>query len=705
MLGRLSNLVSTRPWRVLAACAALVLGGVLIGIPGLGSLSGTGFDVPGSDSVEAAKQIERAAGTQATPAIIAVLRPSEPLATKSAADEIARIRAIIATAGGDGVASVFGPSGRVGDPFVSSDGTSGYLAVTVRDDDAAERVTRALADVPGLTVGGRWIANEQINAAIRDDLTRAELIAFPILFLLSLWVFRGIVAALLPPLVGAIVILSAFLALSLLNHVMEISIYAVNLVTGLSLGLAIDYSLLMISRYREELAKVGPGPVAMGRTLSTAGRSVLFSAITVAGALGALAVFAQRFLVSMGIGGAIVSLLAGAAALTVLPALLGLLGHRVNALAVRPRRPPNVDADGTSRGGWYRLSNWVMRRPGRIALATSVALIAVGLPTLGIRFTTVDASVLPKTESARIVSETLRREFRLDTSAPIVIAIAAARDQSTAVNAFAERLGGLDGVQAVTPPTALAQATWRLTVLPKGPALSTESQTLIREIRAIPHPAPVLVGGLTANFIDQRSSLGRRLPIAILLVASVTVVALFLMTGSLVLPIKAVLMNILTLSATLGTLVMVFQWGHLEGLLRYTSQGGLDVTQPILIAALAFGLSTDYAVFLLSRIKEAHDSGLGEREAVAAGLERTGRIVTAAALLFCVAVGSFATSRIVVLKELGLGTALAVLLDATIIRALLVPALMALLGHRNWWAPAPLRRLHNRIGVRKTFGD
>ena len=241
-------------------------------------------------------------------------------------------------------------------------------------------------------------------------------------------------------------------------------------------------------------------------------------------------------------------------------------------------------------------------------------------------------------------------------------------------------------------------------MLPDAAALSAPTQSLVQAIRATGHPAPVLVGGLTANFIDQRASLGRRLPFAIALVALMTIAALFLMTGSLVLPVKAVLMNVLTLSATLGTLVMVFQWGHLQGLLRYTSQGGLDVTQPILIAALAFGLSTDYAVFLLSRIKEARDAGLGEREAIAAGLERTGRVVTAAALLFCVAVGSFATSSIVVVKELGLGTAFAVLLDATIIRALLVPALMALLGRRNWWAPGPLRRLHDRIGVRETSG-
>ena len=689
---------------MLTACAALVLAGILFGIPGLGSLSGTGFDVPGSDSVEASRQIERAAGTQATPAIIALVRPTEPLGSPAADAQFVKIRRVIAAAGGDGVTSVFGPSGRLGDPFVSTDATRGYLAITVRNDDVAGRVADSLKNLPGLTLGGRWVANDQVNAAIRNDLTRAELIAFPILFLLSLLVFRGLVAALLPPLVGAVVILSAFLALSLLNHVMEISIYAVNLVTGLSLGLAIDYSLLMISRYREEIAATGAGAPALRKTLQTAGRSVLFSAITVAGALGALAVFTQRFLISMGIGGAVVSLLAGAAALTVLPALLGLLGDRVNALPVRPRPATEVGSDGQSRGGWYRLSQWVMRRAGRVALATSVALIAVGLPTLGIRFTTVDASVLPTSESARVVAETLRSDFKLDTSAPIVIAIRASRTQAAAVGKFAARLTTLQGVRAVSPPTALADSTWRLTVLPDAAALSAPTQSLVQAIRATAHPAPVLVGGLTANFIDQRASLGRRLPFAIALVALMTIAALFLMTGSLVLPVKAVLMNVLTLSATLGTLVMVFQWGHLQGLLRYTSQGGLDVTQPILIAALAFGLSTDYAVFLLSRIKEARDAGLGEREAIAAGLERTGRVVTAAALLFCVAVGSFATSSIVVVKELGLGTAFAVLLDATIIRALLVPALMALLGRRNWWAPGPLRRLHDRIGVRETSG-
>jgi len=281
----------------------------------------------------------------------------------------------------------------------------------------------------------------------------------------------------------------------------------------------------------------------------------------------------------------------------------------------------------------------------------------------------------------------------------MLVAVAAPPSAAPRIRAYSARLAALPGVGAVAAPQPLPRGVWRIEVISAERPLTDASQSLVRRIRALPAPAPALVGGLTANFIDQKAALADRLPLAIAIVALITILALWLLTGSVVLPVKAVIMNFLTLSAVFGILVVVFQDGHLEAPLAFTSLGGIDTTQPILLAALAFGLSTDYAVFLLSRITEFHLGGAGDREAVAAGLERTGRIITAAALLFCVAVGAFATSRIVILKELGVGTALAVLIDATIIRALLVPSLMALLGRWNWWSPAPLRRLHGRIGV------
>jgi uncharacterized membrane protein YdfJ with MMPL/SSD domain len=340
-----------------------------------------------------------------------------------------------------------------------------------------------------------------------------------------------------------------------------------------------------------------------------------------------------------------------------------------------------------------------MRRPGPIAVVATAALVIASLPAFGISFTGVDSRVLPSDASARVVTETLERDFPHDTTAPIALVLDAPAGEASAARlaGYAERVDALAGVASVAPPRAVGDDTWRIDVVTDARPLSDEAQDLVRDIRAIPAPAPVLVGGFSAYFVDEKASLAARLPLAIGIIAVATMLALFLMTGSVVLPIKAVLMNLLTLGATIGLLVWVFQDGRLEGMLNYGSTGGIDLTQPILLGALAFGLSTDYAVFLLSRIKEARDAGHSDSEAVAVGVERTGRIVTAAALLFAVAFGAFLTSKIIITKELGLGTAAAVLIDATIIRALLVPALMQLLGQWNWWAPAPLRRLHARL--------
>jgi uncharacterized membrane protein YdfJ with MMPL/SSD domain len=400
-----------------------------------------------------------------------------------------------------------------------------------------------------------------------------------------------------------------------------------------------------------------------------------------------------------------VALIAGTVALVVLSSVLALLGGRVNALAPRAwrRRTEHADEVPTS-GFWYRLSHVVMRRPGIVAAVTAVALVVVALPAFGISFTSVDAGVLPSSASARQVSDAIGRDFPQDRTQPVYVAVEAPADAGPQLASYARDLRGMPGVQAVTPPQPVGRGVWRVDVYSDGSGLSQANQDLVRDVRAVGAPYPAQVGGLAASFVDQKSSIAAHLPWAITLIAITTIVALFLMTGSVVLPVKAVIMNLLTLGATLGILVFVFQDGRLEGLLSYDSVGAVDLTQPILLGAMAFGLSTDYAVFLLSRIKESHDAGEGTRAAVALGLQRTGRIVTAAALLFAIAIGAFATSRITLIKELGVGTAIAVLIDASIIRALLVPSLMGLLGRWNWWAPRPLRRLHDRIGLREDGG-
>jgi RND superfamily putative drug exporter len=394
-----------------------------------------------------------------------------------------------------------------------------------------------------------------------------------------------------------------------------------------------------------------------------------------------------------------VALIAGSLALTVLPALLAVLGPRVNALSPAwLRRAADRDARPATRGGWYRLAQFVRRRPGRIALATGAALIAVGIPFTQVKFITVDARVLPPSSSARQVSDALRTQFPPNRTNPLEVVLGAPAN-SAQVRTVAAQITRLPDVAAVAPPQPAGRSTSLLAVAPVHDPLASTTVQLINRVRAIHPPFYLGVAGQTASYVDLEHSLGAHLPAVLAVVVVATLIVLFLMTGSVVLPVKAVLMNALNLSAMFGILVLIFQDGNLQGLLGFTSEGALEATQPILLFAIGFGLATDYGVFLLTRIKEARDAGAPNDVAVALGLERTGRIVTAAALLFAVAIGAFVTSNIVFIKQLGLGAALSVLIDASVIRALLVPSLMELLGDLNWWAPRPLRRLHDRIGL------
>jgi uncharacterized membrane protein YdfJ with MMPL/SSD domain len=606
--------------------------------------------------------------------------------------------------------------------FVSRDGTETYLSVALKptDDkelqDAASSISDQLSGKPGVTVGGYALAQEQVNKQVESDLRRAEMLAFPLLFLLSLLFFRSLVAALLPLLIGGLAIIGTFFTLRIASEVGSISIFALNLTTGLGLGLAIDYSLFIVSRYREELARRGvdlerPGSrterwEALRATMRTAGRTVMFSSLTVAVALASLIVFPQRFLYSMGIGGALVALLASTVALVVLPAVLSMLGPRVNALAPRfLQRRAERDASETQAGFWYRLSRFVMRRPIPVATISAAVLIALGLPFLGIKFTSVDAQVLPTSATARQVDDAMRADFPPFRDTPIRLAIEGGSRKATAV--VVSQVRREPGIAGVELPQRLGGGVTAVDAIAKTPFNSEAAKSTVRRIRDLPSPpgATVLVTGAAAHFVDFQSSLEAHLPVALAIVVGATLIILFLMTGSVILPVKSLLMNVLNLSAVFGILVLIFQDGNLEGLLGYTGQGALEQTMPILMFAVAFGLSTDYAVFLLSRIKEARDHGASDSESVAIGLERTGRIVTAAALLFAIAIGAFATSQIVFIKENGIGTALAVLIDASIIRALLVPSLMELLGKWNWWAPRPLRRLHARIGLSEALSS
>jgi putative drug exporter of the RND superfamily len=684
VLSAVASAVTRRPGLVVSGAAALAIVALVFGANVAKHLGPFGFDDPATESVKAREAVERAAGYDPDLTLTAIVRP---FTRSNVGSTVARLRAESATAR---VLSVYSTGDRT---MVSRDGRATFVLALFKPlddrvrDRAAKRIEERFAGDPTVTLGGGVIGYEQVGQTVEDDLIRAELIAFPLLILLSFWVFRGLVAALLPPLVGALTILLSFLGLRLATGVTSLSVFALNLVTGMGLGLSIDWSLLVVSRFREELNASREGAVA--RTIASAGRTVVFSSLTVAAAMASLLVFPQRFLLSMGVGGVLVSLVGGAVALIVLPAVLALLGPRVNALAPRRwQRPDEGEA-------WYSLARFVMRRAPVVAAASVSLLLLLGVPFLRVTFTAADARVLPESASARQVYAQLRRDF----TRPTVPFYAVLRGRRADVAQFATRVSTLRGSPRVLPPRELAPGVWKVDVFAGRDYLSSESQRLVREIRALPTPLDVLVGGGSAGFGDEKSSLAGHLPAASALVIVTTLIVLFLMTGSLILPLKALVMNALTVSAAFGFLVFVFQDGRLRGLLRYPEATGIDFTQPILLFAVAFALSTDYGVFLLARIKEFHDAGEPNEEAVARGLQRTGRIITAAALLFCAAVWTFATSRIVFVKQLGIGIGFAVLVDATLVRALLVPSLMRLLGDWNWWAPRPLRRLHRRIGL------
>ena len=701
MFSGLASLAQRHAKRTVVLAAVLfVVAGALGG--GVASkLAPYGADDPSSESVRATDRLE--ADGYRDPSVIVLIQNTSP--TTPAGQH--RIRGIEERLRADpDVSRVTGYLDTASQDFISGTGDASYLAVSLKAtgdkdrQDAAKRIADELQDQPGVSVGGIALAQEQVNKQVEKDLRMAEILAFPILFLLSLLFFRSAVAALLPLLIGGLAIVGTFLLLRLANEVVSVSVFAINLTTGLGLGLAIDYSLFVVSRYREEIAKVGPGSEAMKRTLNTAGRTVLFSSITVAVALASLTVFPQRFLYSMGIGGALVALLASLISLTVLPAVLALLGDRVNAWAPSfLQRRAERDATQTESGFWYRLSRFVMRRPVPIATVTALLLLVLGIPFYSLKFTSVDAQVLPESASARQVDNVMRAQFPSFHDTPHILLVENATP--AALNTIERDVASVKGIAEVQPPQQFANGDAVITAYSTASYISDTSRNAVKAIRDLPVPSgsQLLVAGAPAHFVDLQQSLETHAPIALAIVIVATLIVLFLMTGSVVLPVKQLLMNVLSLSAVFGILVFIFQDGRLEGLLDYRSQGALEQTMPILLFAVVFGLSTDYGVFLLSRIKEARDNGASDSECVAIGLERTGRIVTAAALLFAIAIGAFATSQIIFIKENGVGTALAVLIDASLIRALLVPSLMELLGRWNWWAPRPLRRLHHRFGL------
>ena len=725
MLERLGRLAVR--WR--AAILALALAGAGIagaaggGVAGELTTSG-GFVLADQESAQAAAALERLFNQHNPNLILLVTAKNGSVDDPDVAAEAAALTQRLAREPGVTQVTSYWNLGRP-EALRSQDRRQALVMARIlgSDDAAMERVAaiapRFQQEGPAtaVQVGGTARLFLELSEQVERDLVRAESISLPITLLLLVLAFGSVVAGGLPLVLGILAILGNFLLLRGLARVTDISVYALNLTFAMGLGLAIDYSLLLVSRYREELRSAPPHE-AVVRTVRTAGRTVLFSAATVIASLAALLVFPLGFLRSMGLAGIGVVAIAALAAVAVLPALLAVLGRRVDWLQVLPERR----AAGGSGGFWHRTATVVMRRPLPIALVVTGLLLALGAPFLGIRWGIPDDRALPATASSRQVMDAIRERFpAMEAGALSVVAEHAGdpRALAGALDRYAAALSRLPGaarVEAATgsyaagrriaPPGPAARrftaggATW-LSVVPAVEPISPDGEQLVRDVRALAAPFEVRVGGPSAELLDQREAMFRQVPLAAGLIALATFVLLFLLTGSVLLPLKAAVLNLLSLTATFGSLVWVFQEGNLAGLLDFTPGGTIEITMPVLMFCMAFGLSMDYEVFMLSRIKEEHDRRGDTVSAVAAGLQRTGRIVTQAAALLAVVFIAIGTSEVRYVKMLGLGMALAVIVDATLVRALLVPAAMRLAGRANWWAPRPLRRLHERFGLRE----
>lgn len=722
MLNRLAHVTVRHRRLILGLTALFMVVAAVLGTRAFGVLEDEGFEDPSSESARA-EDVRDALGAGDPGIVVLATAIGGDVDSSDAAAEGVAVSTELE--GLDGVIAVTS-YWTAGSPPTLRDAEGGAALILVALDDeadgdevvaaveeVAERSTAALT----LGVGGGEAVGAAFGETIEGDLARAEAIAVPITLVLLVLVFGGLLAASLPLFVGVIAVLGTFLSLFVIGSLTDVSVFAINLTTALGLGLAIDYSLFIVSRYREELRAGRSVEGAVVRAVETAGRTVALSGFTVAVSLSALLVFPQYFLRSFAYSGVAVVLLAMAASLVSLPALLAVVGTRIDSLRVFRIRRERREEDGF----WYGTASLVMRRPVPVALGVVALLLLLGSPFLGVRFGSPDARMLPESATARVVSEQLQAGFSGDASEAFPVVVERDGDAVTSVGddelgALAATVSAFEGVDrvdtfsgtyaagaVVAPPgPAAAQYTgdaagW-MSVVPSIEMKSEEGETLVSEIRSL-DGADVLVGGETASLIDTRSSISSRLPLALAIIAVTTTVLLFLMSGSLLVPAKALVLNLLSLTATFGAMVWIFQDGHGQGLLGFTATGSIDTSMPILMFCIAFGLSMDYEVFLLSRIKEEHDRTGDNDHAVALGLERTGRIVTAAALLLSVTFFAFGTSGVSFIKMFGIGLGLAILMDAFVIRGLLVPAFMKLAGEANWWAPRPLRRLHDRLGI------
>ncbi len=755
MFAALGRAVYRRRWIVLIAGLLFMLASGLAGTTLFGTLKAGGYDNPEAESIRAVELLRTEMGRDDR-TLVVLFTSNDGLQVDDPAYK-AQVEKTLARLDGQpniGRITTYYTTGAA--QFVSNDKLSTYAAVGVNGDDDVQMQVMAVvrpllkSDTLQVRLGGYPATAEDITVQVEKDLQRAELLSFPIVFVLLIVVFGSVVAAAMPLFIGAFTILGGLMLLRLATTVTDMSVFAVNIITMLGLGLAIDYSLFVVSRFREELVRhENDVSLALSRTMQTAGRTVVFSGLTVMISLLSLTIFPQMLMKSLGWGGAAAVLVAMLATVTVLPAALALLGPRVNRLSVKSLLPARfrgeaAHPDNPQGSFWYRASSFVMRHPVVVLVLTLVPLALVGLPFFRIVISIPDHRALPEGAESRDVGDMLVNNFPHNETTPIEIAVRSEKPaldpgSISALFDYTRQIAALPGVRRVdsmvnldprldaggktayttfygsigkplNPMAAQAEQAAGLfsrdnysmvrVVFDTG-TLSPESQHLVRSIRDMNSPGRLqaTVGGRTAELIDFVDSLEKTVPVAIGLIVVVMFVLLFLMLGSVVVPLTAVALNTLSLSASFGALVWIFQDGHLSNLLGFTPLGSIDGTMPVLIFATAFGLSMDYEVFLLSRIKEQYDRTHDTTQAVATGVQKTGAIITSAALLLVVVISAFAMGEVLFMKQVGVGLGLAILVDATLVRMLLVPAAMRLLGRYNWWAPRPLKALYERLGM------
>jgi uncharacterized membrane protein YdfJ with MMPL/SSD domain len=741
VLQHIARMAIKAPKRIIAIALLVMVATAIFGIPVTKSLSAGGFQDPTSESANANKVLVDKFGQGDMELVISLTSDGgvqSPESRAVGADLAAQLQASPHVAG---VTSAWTAPATAAPALISKDGKTGLIiaGITGGESDAqkyAKALTERLVhDRDGVTVraGGEVMVYVQVTDQSEKDLLLMESIAIPLSFVVLVWVFGGVLTAALPLAVGAFAILGSMAVLHAITFVTDVSIFALNLSVAMGLALAIDYTLLIVSRYRDELAAGSARDEALIRTMATAGRTVLFSALTVALSMVAMVLFPMYFLKSFAYAGIAVVAFAAVAAVVVAPAAIVLLGDRLDTLDVRRliRRMlgrPEPTAKSVEDNFWYRSTKFVMRRSIPIGLTIIALLLVLGAPFLGAKWGFPDDRVLPGSLSAREVGDQMRNDFAVDSARNVTVVIPDATGVTPQdLGRYAAELSRVPDVSTVSSPTGsfvdgapaglpsaatgLKDGSAFLTVGSSAPLFSDASESQLDQLRAVSTPAgkPVQLTGVAPINRDTSTGITDRLPIVLAVIAAITFVLLFLLTGSLILPLKALLLNVLSLTAAFGALVWIFQEGHL-GALGTTSTGTLVANMPVLLFCIAFGLSMDYEVFLVSRIREYWLSSPGRtradnEEAVARGLARTGRVVTAAALLMSISFAALIAAQVAFMRMFGLGLTLAILVDATLVRMALVPAFMHVLGRWNWWAPKPLARLHDRIGFTESSDD